>query len=90
MIRRFFQKSIIARWPLRKDEPRARVAALTVPGRAFRRADAWLIWFGEGWEVRRDDGMRLSRQTLGFCDEALQRAPDRRALQLHATGAPVP
>ncbi len=90
MIRRFFQKSIIARWPLRKDEPRARVAALTVPGRAFRRADAWRIWFGEGWEVRRDDGMRLSRQTLGFCDEALQRAPDRRALQLHATGAPVP
>ena len=90
MIRRFFQKSIIARWPLRKDEPRARVAALTVPGQAFRRADAWRIWFGEGWEVRRDDGMRLSRQTLGFCDEALQRAPDRRALQLHATGAPVP
>ena len=90
MIRRFFQKSIIARWPLRKDEPRARVAALTVPGRAFRRADASRIWFGEGWEVRRDDGMRLSRQTLGFCDEALQRAPDRRALQLHATGAPVP
>ena len=90
MIRRFFQKSIIARWPLRKDEPRARVAALTVPGRAFRRADAWRIWFGEGWEVRRDDGMRLSRQTLGFCDEALQRAPDRRALKLHATGAPVP
>ena len=57
---------------MRKDEPRARVAALTVPGRAFRRADAWRIWFGEGWEVRRDDGMRLSRQTLEFCDEALQ------------------
>ena len=44
----------------------------------------YLMW------VRRDDGMRLSRQTLGFCDEALQRAPDRRALQLHATGKPVP
>ena len=90
MIGRFLPKSTIAKWHPMKDEPRARVAALTVPGRAFRRADAWRIWFGEGWEVRRDDGMRLSRQTLGFCDEALQRAPDRRALQLHATGAPVP
>ncbi len=33
---------------LRSDEPRARVAALTVPGRAFRHTDAWRIWFGAG------------------------------------------